>query len=406
MRFALRGKVDRQMRHTDIAIVGGGLAGATAAAMLGRARIDSLLIDPHLVYPPDFRCEKLDGGQLELLRKTGLADAILPSATPDDKVWLARFGRLVDKRPTNQYDILYDALVNAMRAAIAPPCEFVRGKVAAISTSADRQTISLSNGEAISARLVVLATGLNTALRRSLGIERQELSHCHSISIGFDLKPVGRPSFDFRSLTYFPERIGNKMAYLALFPIGHTMRANYFVYRDLRDPWLTALRAAPAETISADLARLKKITGEFDVAGTIDIRPVDLYAVTGYRQSGIALVGDAFSTSCPAAGTGVSKVFTDVERLCNVHIPRWLASEGMGKEKIAAFYDDPAKQACDSMSLARAYFLRALSTDPAAAWTLRRWTRFLGHLGKGMVRAARELATLGPSRRLQPAAER
>lgn len=394
------------MRHTDVAIVGGGLAGATAAAMLGRSRIDSIMVDPHSVYPPDFRCEKLDGGQVELLRKTGLADAVLPAATPDEDVWLARFGRLVDKRPNNQYDIIYDTLVNAMRAAVAPPCEFVKAKVTAISTSADRQSISLSNGEAISARLVVLATGLNIALRRSLGIDRQDMSHCHSISIGFDLRPQGKPSFDFRALTYFPERIGNRMAYLTLFPIGHMMRANYFVYRDLRDPWLQALREAPCATISADLPRLRKITGEFEVTGAVDVRPVDLYAVSGYRKNGIVLVGDAFSTSCPAAGTGVSKVFTDVERLCNVHIPRWLASPGMSEKKVGAFYDDPVKQACDSMSLSRAYFLRSLSTDPGALWTLRRWSRFVGHLGLGMFRTMRERKAVGSARELQPAVER
>ena len=37
------------MRQTDIAIVGGGLAGSTAAAMLGRAGISTLVIDPHAV---------------------------------------------------------------------------------------------------------------------------------------------------------------------------------------------------------------------------------------------------------------------------------------------------------------------------------------------------------------------
>ncbi len=51
------------MRRTDIAIVGGGIAGSAAAAMLGRAGIDAVLIDPHEVYPFDFRCEKLDAKQ-------------------------------------------------------------------------------------------------------------------------------------------------------------------------------------------------------------------------------------------------------------------------------------------------------------------------------------------------------
>ena len=47
------------MKYTDIAIIGGGLAGSTAAAMLGRAGIAAILVDPHAVYPPDFRIEKL-----------------------------------------------------------------------------------------------------------------------------------------------------------------------------------------------------------------------------------------------------------------------------------------------------------------------------------------------------------
>ena len=73
------------MRQTDIAIVGGGLAGSTAAAMLGRAGIAAVLIDPHQVYPKDFRCEKLDASQIELLRKTGLADAVLRPPRPTSR---------------------------------------------------------------------------------------------------------------------------------------------------------------------------------------------------------------------------------------------------------------------------------------------------------------------------------
>jgi len=42
------------MRYTDVAIVGGGLAGSTAAAMLGRAGIQALLIDPHTSIRPSY----------------------------------------------------------------------------------------------------------------------------------------------------------------------------------------------------------------------------------------------------------------------------------------------------------------------------------------------------------------
>jgi hypothetical protein len=89
-------------------------------------------------------------------------------------------------------------------------------------------------------------------------------------------------------------------------------------------------------------------------------------------------------------------VFTDVERLCNVHIPIWLASTGMDQEKIAAFYDDAVKTACDAACLAKAFFLRSLSTDAGLAWQARRWSRFLGQLGVGALRHARERMSLRP----------
>jgi 2-polyprenyl-6-methoxyphenol hydroxylase-like FAD-dependent oxidoreductase len=378
------------MRHSDIVIIGGGLAGSTAAAMLGRAGIDAVLVDPHEVYPPDFRCEKLDASQVALLRKTGLAEPILKASTPDEEVWIARFGRLVEKRRHQQFDILYDTLVSTMRATIPASVEIVQAKAAAIATGPVRQTVELSTGEVISARLVVLANGLNSALRQSLGMVREDRSPCHSISIGFDAKPVGRQSFAFRALTYNPERASERIAYLTLFPIGAATRANLFVYRDMRDPWLKAMRDAPEKTLLAAMPGLGELVGDFKVSSFVKIRPVDLYVTHGARQAGIVLVGDAFCTSCPAAGTGVNKVLTDVERLCNVHIPRWLATPGMGEAKIAAFYDDPVKQACDAHSAAKAYYLRSLCTEPGISWRARRWTRFVGQLGLGALRQLRE----------------
>ena len=105
------------MKYTDIAIIGGGLAGSTAAAMLGRAGIATVLIDPHEIYPFDFRVEKLSGDtQLERFFRTGIADSVLRSATHDGENWIARFGYLLDKRPSRQFGISYEHLVSAIRA--------------------------------------------------------------------------------------------------------------------------------------------------------------------------------------------------------------------------------------------------------------------------------------------------
>jgi 2-polyprenyl-6-methoxyphenol hydroxylase-like FAD-dependent oxidoreductase len=379
------------MRYTDIAIIGGGLAGSTAAAMLGRAGIPTLLIDPHQTYPFDFRVEKLSGDeQLDRFYQTGIADSVLRSATHDGENWIARFGYLLDKRPSRQFGIMYDALIMAIRAEIPKPAELVYAKVTDISVSAERQKLTLSDGETISARLVVLANGLNIGLRRNIGIERQIISACHSISIGFDLVPVGRAAFDFPALTYFSERPSGRIPYLTLFPVGNKMRANLFAYREADDPWLREMRHKPVETMNAALPRLRRITGEYAVSGDVKIRPADLYVSTGYRKPGIVLVGDAFATTCPVTGTGSDKVLTDVTQLCNVHIPAWLATEGMGEAKIASYYADPVKQSCDAWSTAKAFNFRKVTLDRGIYWRAQRLARFLAWFGEGRLRRLRK----------------
>lgn len=393
------------MQNTEVAIVGGGLAGSLAAAMLGRAGIDTVVIDPHAEYPPDFRCEKLDGDQVKILNKTGLADAVLRATTPDRESWVARFGHLVDKRRGDQEGIFYAPLVNTLRAEIPQNLAFIQAKATAISTGAERQSVTLSTGDTVCARLVVLANGLNIGLRDKLGLMREMLSECHSISIGFDIKPVGRRSFSFPALTYYADRPADRAAYVTLFPIGATMRANLFVYRDMNDPWLRQLRTAPEPTLTALMPGLRKIIGDFAVDGRVQIRPVDLYATRGHLQPGVVLVGDAFATSCPAAGTGARKVLTDVERLCNVHIPRWLASPGMDTAKITAFYDDPVKRACDDFAIAKAFSVKAFSIDASLPWAARRRAKFLVHYAVGSLRRMRAQFAARPNgQRAFPAA--
>lgn len=376
------------MRYCDVAIVGGGLAGSSAAAMLGQAGIDTVLVDPHAIYPPDLRCEKLSGSQIDILNKTGLAEETLRATTLDGEVWEARFGFVVAKKPSDQHGVMYNTLVNTVRSQIPNTVGVIHAKARDISVSDERQNVVLSSGEKISSRLVVLANGLNVALRHALGIERHLISECHSITIGFDVAPVGRAAFDFPALTYWPKRSSDRMAYLTLFPVGHAMRANLMVYRQMDDSWLRQFRQQPEYTMRATMPNLGRMMGKFKVFGPIKIRPADLYVTEGHRQAGVVMIGDAFATSCPAAGTGTDKVFTDVERLCNVYIPQWLASEGMDVSKIAEFYDDPVKTACDAWSTAKAHHLKLLTLDNGLSWRAQRWGRFLTRVSQGAALSA------------------
>ena len=87
------------MKYTDIAIIGGGLAGSTAAAMLGGAGIPTALIDRSARLPR----EKISGDeQVDRFYRTGIADSVLRSVIHDgENCWprfVARFGALRQMR--------------------------------------------------------------------------------------------------------------------------------------------------------------------------------------------------------------------------------------------------------------------------------------------------------------------
>jgi 2-polyprenyl-6-methoxyphenol hydroxylase-like FAD-dependent oxidoreductase len=375
---------------TDVAIIGGGLAGATAAAMLGRAGHDAMLIEPHMARRLEFRVEKLDESQVALLRLTGLAGDVLPQACVDGQVWVVRYGRLVDRKPSGRAGIMYHDLVNAVRQQIPANVRHVATKVTAIAGDA-RPRITLATGDEIETKLVILATGLNPGLRDLLEIKREVLSPCHSISIGFDMKPDGDQPFAFPALTIFPEKPDQSMAYLTVFPVQGGMRANLFVYWGMEDMRLRKFRHQPKEALLELIPTLTQFTGSFVIDGQVNIRPVDLVRVNEPQRPGIVLVGDAYSTSCPAAGTGASKVLTDVQRLCSTYVPAWLGKEPIEAADVADFYADPVKVQCESDSLQKALWLHRVSTGTSMGLRSWRGARFVAQSALGRIRALKHL---------------
>jgi 2-polyprenyl-6-methoxyphenol hydroxylase-like FAD-dependent oxidoreductase len=165
--------------------------------------------------------------------------------------------------------------------------------------------------------------------------------------------------------------------YLSLFPISGGMRANLFMFRDPSDPVMRDLRRDTKATLLRLMPGLDRHLGDFRVVDQVQNWVMDLFATEGHLQSGIVLIGDAFQTNCPAAGTGVSRLLVDVERLCTEYVPRWLETDGMGIEKISQFYSDRDKVASDQRSLNMAYFRQALTSNKDIRWNVQRRLHFL-----------------------------
>lgn len=362
---------------TDIAIVGGGLAGSLAAAVLARAGHRVALVDKRAVHPEEFRVEKIGGQQLEMLRKLGFLHALESVACGYDRVLNIREGKVVDLSVGQAYGFSYADLVAMARGQLPDPSDLIVDEVTAIRSSDDIQHIELASGRRLDARLVVLATGMAGVLSYKLGIKRRVLAERHSVSFGFTIVRKDGALFDFEALTCYGERTADGIDYLSLFPVRAGMRANLFMFRDPTDPIMRELRREPEATVLRLLPGLRPYLGDFRVTDKVQNWVMDLTVVEGHLQPGVVLIGDAFQTNCPAAGTGVARLLVDVDRLCTEYAPRWLATSGMGTEKISQFYSDPDKLAADQRSLKMAHFRQALTSRNDIGWDLRRRLHFL-----------------------------
>lgn len=382
-----RGRASGTRIGSDVLIVGAGMAGSAAALLLDRQGIRVTVVDPNAVYPQDFRCEKLTAGQLELVERLGLAECLRDAGRTVREALVARSGRVIERRRSAELCLSYEDMVNAVRRAWPQNIRFLQDKVASLATSGALQRAQLSSGATVEARLVILATGPSDKLRAQLNMRRKRIDH-RSLCIGMNLAPAQGAAFPFEALTYFGEKAGDGMAFGAFFPMADQLRLNLFCYRRTDEPWTDLLRARPLTAIYRAMPGLRALLGDAVVLGKPQVHATQLFAVEGYLQDGVVLAGEAFRPSCPVTGSGVTRVLTDVGRLCNVHIPAWLASDGMPAQKIAAFYDDPVKRSADEIAARQAARARAMANETGMRWRLRRQAVSAAGRLRGLVQRA------------------
>lgn len=371
----------------DVVVIGAGLAGTSAATVLANAGHRVALVDFHAVHQNEFRAEKLGSYHMSLFEKLGLGETVKRIVTPMDDILVYRFGRLFARESRREYGFSYGDLINGLRAAVPDPVTSIVSKVTEIVAGPCGQRVVLADGKVLDTRLVVVATGLSDAVRRLVGVRRLENSKAHSLSIGFNLAGTCE-SYPFETLTYYGRHVKDRVAYLTLFPIGKTMRANFFVYRQASEPWTKEFRLNPQRILCEMMPEIAAQCGNFAVDGPVAIRPIDLMTSEGHERDGVVLIGDAFCTTCPAPGVGIQRVMTDVDRLCNVYIPQWLQTPGMDAAKITAFYRDEIKVAMDKRGIGSSYYARDITTRDVLLWRMR---RLRNGVVRGLLLATRQI---------------
>ncbi len=359
----------------EIVVVGGGFAGCAAAIALAGEGRKVALIESSPTIPDLFRAEKLAGDQLPLLEELGLLDDFKAASTPVEEFVNIRGRHIVDISRQLQLNMLYRDMIEVLRKRVPAQVAIRYDRVEDIVTGEDGQRVTLAGGETIETRLVVLATGHGEALRRKLGLQRVRAHSRPTVSVAFTLTPPA-DGFRFQSLTAYGERQGDRVDYISLFPIGADMRANLFLFSDIEDRRLKAIDERGMPALFELLPGLRPWIGDCGWVGDFASFPVELCKVENVVRPGLVVIGDAFRTSCPAVGTGLSCALVDVVCLREL-VGRWFATPGMGAEKIAAFYGAPRKMARDFSTHALAFRRRKAVTDESRAGEFRQTAYFL-----------------------------
>jgi 2-polyprenyl-6-methoxyphenol hydroxylase-like FAD-dependent oxidoreductase len=345
-------------------VVGAGFAGALVALLLARQGRSTIVVDPHAAHPGDFRCEKLSLDQAQLIAELGVGEAFGLGPGGDPGALTLRGFR-------------YDEMVNGLRALWPADVTPITGKAVAIAPSPHRTVVTLADGRAFAAKLVVLATGLGERLRADLGLTRRLLSPAHSISVGLTLAMSEARRQALIGLVQPGERLGDGVGYASFFPFGSEVRLNLFLYDSPTAERVARFRSDPLGELVRALPRLAdKLEGARPI-GPVQIRVTDLYAVERPARDGVVLVGDARRTSCPASGTGVTRILHEAKLLTANHMPAWFAGNQFDAAAVGAFYADPALTALDRQLHRRSLNGRQAATSRSVYWRLRRLARGL-----------------------------
>jgi 2-polyprenyl-6-methoxyphenol 4-hydroxylase len=326
----------KQPSAFDVAVVGGGLVGASFTALLSALRPDLkiALIETfpmsadkgELLYQPSFdaRSTAIASGSVDILKAAGVWDALSGQACAIRQVHVSDKGHIggttvdADKHdlPAVGYvlenawmgPVLLRHLHTLDNVSLIAPATVTSikpektGVRLAVSAGSDSQELFVA--------LAVIADGGDSPLRKRLGIEsRVEQYHQHAI--------ISNVSFD-RSHDHVAYERFTDEGPLALLPLqpfeGQSRSALVWTLPDDRCETLMAL--SDAEFASALQQRFGFRLGNISRIGKRSAYPLALSTACEQIRSNLVLIGNAAHFLHPVAGQGFNLALRDCAQLC------------------------------------------------------------------------------------------
>ena len=356
----------RESGGYDVAVVGGGPAGLTAAVALAGAGVSTALVGGRPART-DNRTTALLAGSVTALDAIGVwagcrADAaalrVMRIVDDTDRLWRApevRFDAAEIGLEAFGWNVENRHLVAALqaRAGKIPALVRVDDDAAAIAIGDDDVTVSLAGGGALTARLVVGADGRRSICRAAAGIETERRSYPQS-ALTFSLTHA-RPHRDISTEFHTPQ------GPFTLVPLPGLRSSLVCVVAPDEAGRIGALDAAALDDEIE--RRSHSILGKIKVEPGHGAFPLGVETARRFAARRIALIGEAGHVMPPIGAQGLNLGLRDAATISELVVAARRAGEDTGGTALTDEFDRLRRADVTSRALAVDLLNRSLLSD-------------------------------------------
>ncbi len=357
----------------DIAVVGGGLTGLTAALTMAKPGGSSVRIA--LVSPPvqtmDGRTTALLGNSISHFERLGVWQECRENAAPlatmriidgTSRLWRAP---PVDFKAAELgldafgYNIANHTLADALNRHIAAENCITRieERIVSADIATDQLTLHTENDKSIKAKLVIAADGKKSGMREIAGISAREWQYPQT-AIAVDLAHSLPHHF---TSTEFHTETGP----FTVVPLPSTSKKYQSGLVWVLTP-IEAEKLLETEQQSLELLieqKMQSMLGKISLAGAPQKFPLTGMIANKLAANRVALVGDAAHVLPPIGAQGFNMGLRDVVEICTIAATILSTNEDPGSEQVLARYNRARRTDTTARTGAVDLLNRSLLTD-------------------------------------------